>query len=199
MPPENPTSTIRGAGPGPVRLGALDVARGKIGEAETAENEGPVVDWAMQGITRRRADEPSARGRRGWALWCAYFASQCFRRELIARGDEALLKDWMRLASGSCDSLRGHLDARGWVWTRGAPLPAALSPQAVPVPGLPGPGDLVFFGEDPEDLAHVGLVERYDHVAGRLHTIEGNAGDRVAAIDHPADHPRILLFGRVPW
>lgn len=191
-------TTISGPGPGPVRLGALEIASSKIGERETGRNAGPIVDWSLEGLTSHPAAGDDKR-RPGWAQWCAFFVSQCVRRELDRRGDDALLREWVReLASGSCDSLWRHLEARGWVWLRGAPLPQALSPQGVDAPGLPGAGDFVFFGV-PGDLAHVGYVERLDGAAGRLHTVEGNAGDRVAALDHPADHPRIVGYARVPW
>lgn len=178
----DPVRTL--SAPGLVRVGALEIAISKIGERETAKNEGPIVDWALQGITSRPAAGPGAR-REGWAQWCAFFVSQCFRRELIRRGDGVLLKEWQRLASGSCDSLWAHLSAQGWTWRAGA---EGARPDA---------GDIAFFGPE-GDLAHVGLVEMLDG-AGRLHTVEGNAGDRVAALQHPADHPRIFGFARVPW
>jgi hypothetical protein len=163
-----------------LREAALLRALEQLGQAETARNQGPIVEWSLAGLTSRAPDST------GWARWCAFFVSQCYRAELLARGDEALLQHWRRIASGDCDTLWQRLSAEGWTWARigGAP---------------PARGDLLFLG-DGADLRHVGLVEEY--ADRRVRTVEGNAGrltDRVARGRYSLADSRIWGFARVPW
>lgn len=64
----------------------------------------------------------------------------------------------------------------------------------------PTPGDCIFFdwsgGDDP---AHVGVVFYVDASAGKLYTIEGNSGGRVAVRSYAPDDPCILGYGVLKW
>lgn len=45
----------------------------------------------------------------------------------------------------------------------------------------PKPGDIIYFyNEGSSGIAHVGIVEYYDEETGKVHTIEGNCGDKFA-------------------
>lgn len=174
---DSDTPTAR-SWPSSLREAAVQRALERLGQRETAHNAGPVVDWAVEGLpVYNRAPK-----------WCAYFACQAFRRELIARGDEALLQHWLRIASGSCDTLWRHLWGEGWTWVRiGGPPPAR--------------GDLLFLGGE-QDLNHVGLVTEYDADARKVFTVEGNGGrhtDRVGLGRYSLADSRIWGFARVPW
>lgn len=64
----------------------------------------------------------------------------------------------------------------------------------------PTPGDCIFFdwsgGDDP---AHVGVVFYVDDSAGKVHTIEGNSGGRVAVRSYALDDACILGYGVLNW
>lgn len=64
----------------------------------------------------------------------------------------------------------------------------------------PTPGDCIFFdwsgGDDP---AHVGVVFYVDDPAGKLYTIEGNSGGRVAVRSYALDDACILGYGVLNW
>jgi hypothetical protein len=64
----------------------------------------------------------------------------------------------------------------------------------------PEPGAIVTFkwrvGSDPGTGRHVGIVERVE--GGRVHTIEGNSGDKVAARSYPLGAPELTAFFRWP-
>lgn len=64
----------------------------------------------------------------------------------------------------------------------------------------PTPGDCIFFdwsgGDDP---AHVGVVFYVDAPGGKLYTIEGNSGSRVAIRSYALDDPCILGYGVLNW
>lgn len=64
----------------------------------------------------------------------------------------------------------------------------------------PTPGDCIFFdwsgGDDP---AHVGVVFYVDAPGGKLYTIEGNSGGRVAIRSYALDDPCILGYGVLNW
>lgn len=182
--------TIRGPeGPGPVRLGALEIARSKIGERETAPNQGPIVDWSLAGITSRKAagdmEHPA-----GWAKWCAFFVSQCFQRELLLRGQTELARLWRAdYASGSCSSLWASCERAGWT-------ESSLEAQ-------PQPGDLVFYGELAAKkgikFLHVDFYERaLVGAEGHFEAIGGNSRDSVARSVRTPDS-KIVGYARVPW
>ena len=66
--------------------------------------------------------------------------------------------------------------------------------------GTPKPGDVIFFknrgGSDRGAGRHVGIVEKVE--GGRVHTIEGNSGNRVRRRSYPLNLSRISGYGRVP-
>ena len=63
---------------------------------------------------------------------------------------------------------------------------------ALPLAHHPEPGDIIYFHHP----YHEGLV---DHVGlGRVHTIEGNSGDRVAERSYRLNNKRIAGYARVP-
>lgn len=178
---DSDTPTAR-SWPSSLREAAVQRALERLGQCETAHNQGPIVEWSLAGLTNRKPDDT------GWARWCAYFACQVFRQELLARGDEALLRHWLAIASGSCDTLWRHLWCASWTWVRvGGPPPAR--------------GDLLFLGDE-ADLTHVGLVTEYDADARMVHTVEGNSGkhaNRVGLGRYSLADSRIWGFARVPW
>lgn len=60
--------------------------------------------------------------------------------------------------------------------------------------GRPEPGDVIFFTEDGATAEHVGLVEKTD--ASRVHTIEGNSGNRVSRRSYALSDSYLLGWGR---
>lgn len=163
--------------PRSVREGALAHALEQVGQRETAHNQGPIVKWSTEGLPVH-VMHPQ---------WCAYFVCQCYRRELMRRGDHALLNHWLTVVSGSCDRLWQRLEKEGWVWERiGGPPPV--------------PGDLIFYGTK-GDKNHVGIVKGYDPEARVIETVEGNSGrraDRVAQNTIALSAPSIYGFARYP-
>lgn len=150
--------------PGPLRLDALDIAREHLGQRERGgRNRGMITEWSQQGLVSTYKP----------LLWCAYFASQCFRQAALRRS-EGLSIQWARLASGSCDALYKKLAERGW------------EPN-----GETLPGDLLFFGQ-PDDLDHVGIQS-----TDKLY-ISGNAGPRSDSV-YEGRIKQVIRAIRVPW
>lgn len=183
--------TLRQHGEPTIAQTALGIARAHLGEHETPgrPNEGPIVDWCLQGLTRIPAHGDGKSYLPGWAKWCAYFVMQCVRQALLALGPGGalLLLEWLRISAGAgdCDVLWAHLEALGCTWPRenGA---------------LPEAGNLVFFGV-PGKLRHVGFVSR---AAGVLvFTVEGNSRDRVAEQTHNLADPAcdVAAYARLPF
>lgn len=206
----NPCATIRGAGPGPVRVAALERLLAELGRKEVeGKNWGPFIRRvAAPFLTAARLASYAPGGTRAGRLaWCAFTVCAMILEELQARLATELVARWKRLASGSCEDLFENLHAEGWAWRRGAPLPAALSPQGVEVPGLPAAGDLVFYGvvkpDGDLDLHH---VDFYKAPAGGedFDSAGGNTGDHVDAVDviehrGPEKVARAVAYARVPW
>lgn len=198
------TQTIQGpAGPGPVRIGALARLTAEIGQHDEGRNWGPFVQRIAApflSVDRLASYAPGGE-RAGKLLWCALAVSWAFYDELRGRGHDQLAQQWRNIASASCDTLRERLDAHGWVWAPGDPLPAALCPQDADAEGLPGTGDIVFYGDRRDDIKHVDLFE--GGVVGGFSSVGGNSGpkaDRVARVEHAgAKLKRVQLYARVPW
>ncbi len=104
--------------------------------------------------------------------WCANFVSWAFRQA----GTPLPGNQW---SLGSVDYMMNQMKQNGVWFDRGA--------------ATPQPGDVIFFGQA-GDGTHVGIVERVEN--GRVYTVEGNAGNRVARRSYPLDHRRILGYGR---
>ncbi|GIW72830.1 MAG: hypothetical protein KatS3mg102_2372 [Planctomycetota bacterium] len=104
--------------------------------------------------------------------WCANFVSWAFRQA----GTPLPGNQW---SLGSCDYMMNQLKQNGVWFDRGQ--------------GMPQPGDIIMFGR-PGDATHVGIVERVE--GGRVYTVEGNSGNRVARRSYDLDSSRILGYGR---
>ena len=99
-----------------------------------------------------------------------------------------------------------NLIRAGWAWKREAPLPLAHNPQGIQTPGLPVPGDLVFYGKVLEDgtlkITHVDFYEApqggvdFDSVGGNTGHPVANCVDRV---EHRGaeDLARVLGYARI--
>ena len=187
--------TIQGLGSGPVRLHALEIARGLIGERETLppgldgkplKNQGPIVERvARPFLSPHRFDEMLVAGK---LQWCAFFVCYCFLEALTQREDAALIRAWKHLASGECGALWERLEGEGW------------ARPASPADPDPAPGDVAFLGHIRDGemvLTHVAFVEAPGVPIG---TIEGNAGpkaDRVWAGLRAPDE--VAGYARIPW
>ena len=203
----DPTQTIRGAeGPGPVRLGALDRLAALVGEREYGgKNWGPIVQRVAGPFLSppRLASYAPGGARAGGLQWCALAVCWAILDELEARPQRELAGQWKRIASASCGTLWGNLDSLGWAWRRGAALPAALCPVDAGAPGIPGPGDLVFYGDFRDNRPNLRHVDFYAEVreGGRWSSIGGNSGpkaDAVARVDR-VNSSEVYGYARVPW
>ena len=191
-PPTRAVTTIREWPPEleqqvlPVRVEALAEARAHEGEHEgDKNNHGAIVRYSIEGLP----------GQHEGGAWCACFVCQVFRRVLLRRGDQELLRRWLALASGNCDRLWANLSALGWGWNAGGWR-------------LPERGDIVFCGT-PADLDHVGMVSHADlrfedgRAQGKLGVISGNSGRKADAVLEKiydlAKAPSLRCFVRVPW
>jgi len=102
--------------------------------------------------------------------WCANFVSWNFRQA----GNPL---PGNQVAIGSCDTMANELKRAGmWIGKQ-----------------TPQPGDVIFFGT-PGDYTHVGIVDRVEN--GRVHTVEGNSGNRVAQQSYPLNASNIQGYGR---
>lgn len=104
--------------------------------------------------------------------WCAAFVSTMLQRENIPGVSG-------RMFSASARGLATQFQQAGrWV-------PGGATPQ---------PGDAIFFGRRPSEH-HVGIVQKVEN--GRVYTIEGNSGNRVAQRVYNLNDPGISGYGRV--
>lgn len=101
--------------------------------------------------------------------WCANFVAWSFRQ--------------------AGQPLPGNQDALGSVKT----MEAGFKRRGEFHRGPPKPGDVIFF-RSPSGQRHVGIVERVEN--GRVHTVEGNSGNRVARRSYDLGSSRIAGYGR---
>jgi peptidoglycan hydrolase-like protein with peptidoglycan-binding domain len=104
--------------------------------------------------------------------WCANFVSWSFRQA----GTPLPGNQW---SLGSCDYMMNQMKSNGVWFNRGQQPPQA--------------GDVIFFGR-PGDSTHVGIVERVEN--GKVYTVEGNTGNRVARRSYDINSGKILGYGR---
>jgi uncharacterized protein (TIGR02594 family) len=157
---------------GPGRPGTVDPDAPRTGAG------GSVIDIARSQLGVREATGnndgiPAQRYSFGQnEAWCANFVSWCFRQagNPLPGNQDAI---------GSCDTMRRELEAAGRFYP-----PRTETPQ---------PGDIIFFGT-PGDMTHVGIVTRVE--GGKVYTIEGNSGDRVAERSYDLNSSRIQGYGR---
>lgn len=201
--------TLQGM-PGPVRLGALRRLAGYIGPQELwGRNWGPlIVKWGGYFISKTRLMSfAPGQVNEGKLQWCALAVCGVVQEEFEARGHLEIAAQWKRIASAECSRLWANMDSLGWCWRAGAPLPQALSPQATQAPGLPGPGDFVFYGEEEGGKLHFAHVDLFEQsTVNGFDSIGGNTGDppvydRVGRVRHRtlAKLSRVIGYGRVPW
>lgn len=172
---------------------AIGILRAQVGQKEPDRkehrNEGPIVDWCLEGLTSRPAG--------AWSQWCAYAACQGVRRALIASNADAMtISDWRRTyASGSCTTLWERLERHGLVQKR---TPGGDVP--------PGAYFLFFGGMKMKDgvlaldLYHVEAVDR--QIGALVQTIGGNSGphaDMMAENRHLLTDPDIWGWGFLPY
>ena len=136
---------------------ALSVLLSYLGEIETGNNTGPVVDWAMHPWSAVKPDST------GWAAWCA--AAVC--TSYVEAGSLQIKK----LGTTAVSTLFRRLEINRQIY------------YTPPGQQQPEPGDLVFFRSSVGSLYHVGLVESYHYYSDRktheLITIEGNSNNQV--------------------
>ena len=150
---------------------ALSILTRHIGEHELAENQGPIVDWAIENWTNRIADAT------GWAKWCAGAVCTAY----LEAGSESI----KRFGSLNVDTLFERLNQKNLCFD--------LSVKK------PKPGDLIFFRSLKDiranDLNHVGLVEKIDDK--RVFTIEGNSSNAVRQREYDLTNQRIAFFAEI--
>lgn len=108
--------------------------------------------------------------------WCARFVRWCVEKA----GGAVPLNRYM---AASVAKLEAGFDERGWLCY-----------------GPPELADIVFFrsrkASDKGIGRHVGIV--VEVASGRIHTVEGNRGDRVARASYVIGDRNIASFGRFP-
>lgn len=150
---------------------AVQILKERLGQHESAPNQGPIVEWACR---RWVSDEFWAKHYpAGKMAWCAGAVSSALSEAGVPM---------VGIGSVSCDALLRHMRSRGWdVWT--------------PKDRLPSAGDVVFLGL-PQDLRHVGLVVAVEKPI--LLYVSGNAGNAVRERTLPVDDDSLAWYVRVP-
>jgi hypothetical protein len=147
----------------------IKLAESKLGQCETGDNSGPVVDWSIHDWSDRPAGH--------WSAWCAGFVSTCF----LESG-----ADFRKIGSLSCDVL----------WARSKLyLTTFLRGDQDPTTG----DILFFRPLDEREfnstgLLHTGIVASCAN--GIVHTIEGNSQNMVRRAEYPIDSPHIFSYAR---
>ena len=155
-------------------LEILAAQYGSEGEIKGAAEDGPQYfsEWYIGGYE----DNP------GWnrdTPWCACFLSWAVA-ELEADTLEGAVPSFSRVDEGM-DRLK---DGTYGSWSDADTAPV--------------PGDFIFFDwdgdKDPEHVGAVFLVRD-----GRVYSIEGNSGGKVAVHSYALDDPQILGYGQLKW
>ena len=92
---------------------------------------------------------------------------------------------WCAMTVAQCYRYAGLADEPGWPplvssWTTWAEHPSRRLFRPANGAYVPQPGDLFCCG-----TTHIGMVEHYDPKTGRITSIEGNSGNRVASLSRP--------------
>jgi len=131
---------------------AVQILQSHLGEHEIDdENMGPIVDWAIEHWTQRKADVT------GWAKWCAGAVCTAYL--------EAGSRFIRQVASLDVAVLFRNLYTAGDVFFR---------PRSSMVPKV---GDLVFFGLN--HPTHVELCISFDEKTNKAITVGGNVSNAV--------------------
>ncbi len=133
------------------RRTSVRVALSQVGVRERPGNRGARI------VTYRRAVTGVGENPRSAEPWCADFVSWAWRRSGVplgfgGRGSDYVpeLVAWARLT-------------RRWHWARDGYTPRS--------------GDLIVYRSNGSQRGHIGMVVKLQ--GGRVHTVEGNLGDRV--------------------
>ena len=217
--PERNVPTLPGMGPAgpparvPVRVAAMRRLYPLFGMQETeGVNWGPLIrKWGAYFIPEKRLATFAPGGKRaGLLAWCGITACAVVYEELLDRGHAELAAQWKRISSAQVSVIWNNLTALGYTWRRGEPLPQALSPQAVDVPGLPAPGDFVFYGHVLEDgslsFTHIDFYEAPGPEGDEFDSVGGNTGTppNINRIDRvhrrgPDAAEHVLGYARFLW
>lgn len=139
---------------------------------ETAPNDGPRIREYLRAVG---VDQPAA--------WCAAFVTWCLRTAAGSLGVKP------PIAGSAGAKALGYQLQRAGRWLSAEQLranPSALRPGLI----------LVWHRGAPASwTGHTGILARVE--GGRFWSIEGNAGDRVAEMDHSIDEPALIGAGWV--
>lgn len=152
----------------------LKVAAGQIGYRESGTN-----------ITKYASDFDAKytdwyNGKKQGAAWCAMFCDWCFIQVFGVEKARTLLNRPKYSLGASCTCTIGYWQQAGQFYKSN-----------------PQPGDQIFFGKSTTDASHTGLVEKVAN--GKVHTIEGNAGDCVARKTYALTDNSIVGYGRAKF
>jgi peptidoglycan hydrolase-like protein with peptidoglycan-binding domain len=171
-PPSTPPSEPGGQTPGVPAPGTLPPGTGGGQNGEGALSAA-ISQIGVREASGNNDGVPSERYSNGREVpWCANFVSWSFRQAGTPLPGN-------QVAIGSCDEMMRNLRSAGQYQERGSGY-------------TPKPGDVIFFGT-PGDSTHVGIVERVEN--GRVYTVEGNTGNRVARRDYALNEARIMGYG----
>ena len=147
------------------RSGGADIVKVALAE-EKEENNGGRKFWTFMGWASRDS-------------WCAAFVSWC-------ANELGFIESGIIPKSGWCNDFRNFYKDKDR-WEVGQGHGGAYTPKE---------GDLILFqwqGSVSADLDHIGIVVAVE--AGRVTTIEGNSGDRVAKRSYGLDSKSIIGYG----
>lgn len=158
----------------------LKIAASQIGYREKATNaqlDSPAANAGSSNWTKYARDLHAAgyyNGNKNGFDWCDVFVDWCFF--------QLCGKDAKKAQEVQCQT--GPYGA-GCMWSL-----KYYKDQGRFFTGNPQPGDQIFFG----NVSHTGIVERV--TADKIHTIEGNASNRVKRCTYKRTDPNINGFGR---
>lgn len=153
----------------------LDLAKAHVGEKETGDNAGEIVQWSCNPWLPKGWDvsKPHPETKKmGWAAWCAGFVSTCYLRAGYPM---------QKLGSLSVTTLYNR-------------CVAAIKTEKVKNPDgyTPSPADLIFFQDKTGELVHVGLVRFSDEK--NVYTIEGNSKNAISQNQYDKKNPKIFKY-----